>query len=73
MFNVKYNLFESIEKFKVQFVAKSFFQKYKINYKDIFVSTMRVDFFKMLLTLVSIYDFECHQVDLNNIFVNLYL
>lgn len=50
---MKYNSDGSIKKYKVRFVAKRFFQVYKIDYIEIFASTIRMQVIKNIPSYCS--------------------
>lgn len=53
-----------------QLVAKCFTQKDVIDYKKTFSSVFRKDSFKIILTLMTYFDIELHQMDVQTIFIN---
>ena len=68
VFSVKYNIDGAIEKFKARLVARSFSQKYGVDFEDTFAPTLRHDTLRLFFAVVCLEDLECHQVDVNNAF-----
>ena len=54
--NKKYNLDNSIKKYKARWVAKGFLQKYNINYKETFASTSKPSLIRLLLSIFAYLD-----------------
>jgi len=54
-------------------VTKEFLQIYSINYKDIFTLTMKFNTLCIFLILVALKDLEYHQINVNNVFTELFL
>ena len=52
----KYNLDNTIRKFKARWVAKGFLQKYNINYKETFASTSKPSIIRLLLAIFCYLD-----------------
>jgi len=46
---------------------------YNINYKDIFTLTVKFNTLCIFLILVALKDLKCHQIDVNNVFIKLFL
>ncbi len=46
---------------------------YSINYKDIFTLIMKFNTLYVFLTLIALKDLECHQIDVNNVFIESFL
>ena len=52
----KYNLDNTIRKFKARWVTKGFLQKYNIYYKEHFASTFKTSLIRLLLSLFNYLD-----------------
>ena len=46
---------------------------YEIDYEDTFVSTVRFDTLRLFLAIVALKNLECHQVNVNNVFIEFFL
>ncbi len=46
---------------------------YNINYKDIFALTVKFNTLYIFLILIALKDLECHQINVNNVFIKLFL
>jgi len=46
---------------------------YSINYKDIFILTMKFNTLCVFLILVALKDLKCHQINVNNVFTESFL
>ena len=73
VFDVKYDPEGNVKRFKAWLVAKGFNQRHGVDYKKTFALMIETDSLRFFLAIVAIYDFECHQVDVNNAFTNSYL
>ena len=63
----------TLNKFKVKLVVKEFSQMFEVNYIDIFVSTMKFDTLRLFLVIVALKNLKCHQVNINNVFIESFL
>ena len=54
-------------------MIREFLQIYSINYKDIFTLTIKFNTLCIFLTLVALKDLKYHQININNIFIKLFL
>ena len=64
---------ETLEKLKARLVARGFTQAFGIDYKDTFASTIKFDTLRMFLVIVMLENLKCHQVDVNNVFIESFL
>lgn len=68
--NKKYNLDNTIKKYKARWVAKGFLQKYEINYKETFASTSKPSIIRLLLSITAYLDWEIYTWDIKQAFPN---
>ena len=68
--NKKYNLDNSIKKYKARQVAKGFLEKYNINYKETFASTSKPSLIRLLLSIFAYLDWEIYTWDVKQAFPN---
>jgi len=54
-------------------VIREFLQIYDIDYEDIFTLTMKFNTLHVFLILVALKDLECHQININNVFIESFL
>jgi len=54
-------------------VTREFSQMYNIDYKDIFTLIMKFNTFYVFLILIALKDLECHQINVNNVFIESFL
>ena len=60
VFKIKMHVNDTLNKLKIEFVARNFSQIYEINYTNIFVSIVKFDTFRLFLVIVALKNFECH-------------
>jgi hypothetical protein len=60
----------NIERFKARLMAKGFMQRECIDYTETFSLVSCKDSLRIIMTLVTHYDLELHQVDVNTVFLN---
>ena len=60
----------NIIRHKACLVAKGFTQKEGIDYKETFSPVSSNDSFRIIMTLVTHYDLELHQIDVKTVFLN---
>ena len=70
---IKYNLNCSIEQYKAWLVAKGYGQTYRMGRNETFALVVMFIIIKCLLAVVTIKDWELHQLDVNNTFINVHL
>ena len=70
MFNVKYNIDGTLERYKAQLVAKSYTQTYGINYLETFAPMAKMTTVRVLLSLARCYGWELMQLDVKNVFLH---
>jgi hypothetical protein len=68
--NKKFNLDNTIKKYKARWVAKGFLQKYNINYKETFASTSKPTIIRLLLAITAYLDWEIYCWDIKQAFPN---
>ncbi|RDY10579.1 hypothetical protein CR513_04864, partial [Mucuna pruriens] len=70
IFKTKSDSHGNLKPYKARLVGKSFTQKDDIDYKETFSPVSRKDSFRIIMTLVSHYDLELHQMDVKIVFLN---
>jgi hypothetical protein len=60
----------NIERFKTQLAVKGFTQREGIDYTETFSSVSCKDSLRIIMTLVTHYDLELHQMDVKTTFLN---
>jgi hypothetical protein len=70
VYKTKYDYKMKIERFKTRLVAKGFTQREGIDYTETFSPISKKDSFRIVLTLVTHYDLELHQMDIKAAFLN---
>ena len=66
--NKKYNLDNTIKRYKARQVAKGFLQKYNINYRETFASTSKPSLIRLLLSIFAYLDQEIYTWDIKQAF-----
>ena len=64
---------DTLNKLKIKLVARNFSQIYEIDYTNIFVSIVKFDTFRLFFVIVALKNFECHQMNINNVFTKSFL
>ncbi len=54
-------------------MIKEFLQMYSINYEDIFALIVKFNILHIFLILVALKDLKYHQINVNNVFTELFL
>jgi hypothetical protein len=70
VYKIKHDSKENIDRFKARLMAKGFTQRKGIDYNEIFSPVSFKDSFKIIMTLVTHYDLELHQIDVKTAFFN---
>ncbi|XP_062114469.1 uncharacterized protein LOC133825558 [Humulus lupulus] len=70
VFTIKFNANGSIERYKARLVSKGFTQTYGIDYTETFALVAKLNTIKNLLSLDVNMDWELHQLDVKNTFLN---
>jgi len=73
VFKFKLNINEFLNKLKARLVARDFSQTYSVDYKNIFVLTVKFNILWVFLTIVALKNLKCHQVNVNNVFTEFFL
>jgi len=66
--NKKYNLDNTIKKYKARWVAKGFLQKYNSNYIKTFASTSKPTIIRLLIAIAAYLDWEIYCWDIKQAF-----
>jgi hypothetical protein len=70
VYKIKRDSKGNIDRFKARLVAKCFTQREGIDYNETFSSVSSKDSFRIIITLVTYYDIELHQIDVKMTFLN---
>ena len=70
VFNVKYNLDGSIERYKTRLEAKGYTQTYRVDYKETFAPVAKMNTFRILISLVVNLNWKLKQYDIKNAFLH---
>ncbi len=73
VFKLKLNINRFLNKLKTRLVTRDFSQTYNVDYKNIFILTIKFNILQVFLTIVALKNLECHQVNVNNIFTEFFL
>ena len=64
MFKLKYKVNSSIERFKARLIAQGYSQMHRIDYTEMFASTIRQESLRIFLTIVTILGIILFQMDI---------
>ena len=70
VFKTKNDLLGNIERHKARLIAKGFTQREGIDYTETFSSVFRKDSLRIIMALVTYFDFDLHQMDMKTAFLN---
>ena len=70
IYKIKHYVDGSIEKYKAIFVARGFYQKEGINYKETFVPVETYTSIRTIMALSSMMKWDLHQMDVKTTFLN---
>jgi len=63
----------TFKKLKTRLIARDFTQVFNIYYKNTFVSIVKFDILRMFLVIVILENLKCYQINVNNIFIKIFL
>jgi hypothetical protein len=69
VYKIKHESKGNIDRFKARLVTKGFTQREGIDYNKTFLHVSSKDSFKIIMTLVTHYDLELHQIDVKTTFL----
>ncbi len=69
VFKLKENLDESITRYKVKWVVKSYRQIKNRNFDETYISIVKSNTFRMMLAIVSVLNYQIKQFDIKTIFL----
>ena len=64
---------DTLKKFKVKLIAKDFSQMFEVDYTNTFAFIAKFDTLRLFLVIVALKDLKCHQVNVNNAFIESFL
>jgi hypothetical protein len=70
LFKFKFNVDDSIYKFKVGLVAKGYSQKQGIDYEDTFAPIAKMNNIRLIIALAPKYNWKLYQLDIKSSFLN---
>jgi hypothetical protein len=70
VYKIKENSNESISRFKVRWMTHNYRQIEDVNYEEKYVSVVRSDTFRILLSITVILDWKIRQFDVKLVFLN---
>jgi len=70
IFNVKYKVDETLERFKARLVAKGYAQSYEVDYLETFVPVAKMTIVQILLSLAASFGWSLQQLDVKNAFLH---
>ena len=70
VFTVKYKSDGGIERYKARLVAQGYTQTFGVDYEETFALVAKLNSIRVLLSLAANLDWELHQMDVKNAFLN---
>ena len=70
MFAVKFNIDGYVARLKARLVAKGYARIYDVDYSNTFSSLAKLTSFHLFISLAASYDWDFHQLDIKNVFLN---
>ena len=69
VFAVKFNPYGSVARLKACLVAKGYAQTYDVDYSNTSSPVAKLTSVRLFISLVASYDWDLHQLDINNAFL----
>ena len=70
VFTVKTKADGTVERLKARLVAKGYAQTYGIDYSETFSPVAKLSSVRLFISMAATYDWELHQLDVKNAFLN---
>ena len=70
VYKIKHTANRRIERYNVRLVAKSYKQKYGVDYEEVFALVARLDTVRMLISLAAHHSWKIYQPDVKSTFLN---
>lgn len=68
VFKPKLNINGSLKKAKARLIARGFTQRFRLDFWDTFAPTVRYETLRTFLAIVTLFNIELYQIDINNAF-----
>mgnify|MGYP000647986312 CR=1 FL=1 len=69
VYKVKYNVDDSINRYKAQVVVKGYAHQHDIDYDETFALVAKMTIVRVLLTVAAAKGWHLHHMDVNNVFL----
>ena len=70
IFNIKYKADGSVDRYKARLVARGYTQTYGLDYQETFAPVAKLNTIRVLFSLAVNLDWNLHQLDIKNAFLN---